>query len=33
MTRNVRIANPDDTIRDAAKVMAELDAGACGWRE
>jgi CBS domain-containing protein len=28
MTRNVRIANPDDTIRDAAKVMAELDAGA-----
>jgi CBS domain-containing protein len=28
MTRNVRIANPDEPIRDAAKAMAELDAGA-----
>ncbi len=28
MTRNVCIANPDQTIRDAAKQMAEIDAGA-----
>jgi len=28
MTRDVRIANPGQTIRDAAKAMAEIDAGA-----
>jgi CBS domain-containing protein len=28
MTRYVRLANPQQTIRDAAQVMAELDAGA-----
>jgi CBS domain-containing protein len=28
MTREVRLANPDQTIRDAAKMMAEIDAGA-----
>ena len=28
MTRGVRIANPGQTIRDAAKAMAEIDAGA-----
>jgi len=28
MTRNVRLANPDATIRNAAKMMADLDAGA-----
>lgn len=28
MTRNVRIANPNETIRDAARIMAEIDAGA-----
>lgn len=28
MTANVRIANPQQTIADAAKMMAELDAGA-----
>jgi CBS domain-containing protein len=28
MTPGVRIANPEDTIRDAAHVMAEIDAGA-----
>jgi len=28
MSRDVRIASPDDTICDAAKVMAGLDAGA-----
>ena len=27
MTRNVRIANPDQTIRDAAKIMSEIDSG------
>ena len=27
MTRDVRIANTDDNILDAAKVMAALDAG------
>ncbi|MDQ2803840.1 MAG: CBS domain-containing protein, partial [Pseudomonadota bacterium] len=27
MTRYVRVAHPDDTIREAAKLMAELDAG------
>lgn len=27
MTRDVRIANPNETIRDAAKVMASIDAG------
>src|SRR5689334_19532292 len=27
MTRDVRIANPDETIRDAAKMMSECDAG------
>lgn len=27
MTRNVRLANPDETIQQAAKVMAEIDAG------
>jgi CBS domain-containing protein len=28
MTRNVRIASPDQTIREAAMTMAEIDAGA-----
>ncbi len=28
MTNDVRIANPDDTIREAAQTLAELDAGA-----
>jgi CBS domain-containing protein len=28
MTREVRVANPTQTIRDVAKIMAELDAGA-----
>jgi len=28
MTRDVRVANPDETIREAAQMMAELDAGA-----
>jgi CBS domain-containing protein len=28
MTRNVRIARPDQTIREAAKTMGEIDAGA-----
>lgn len=28
MTRDVRVASPDDTIRQAASVMAEIDAGA-----
>ncbi|HEX2200363.1 MAG TPA: CBS domain-containing protein [Burkholderiales bacterium] len=28
MTRNVRIANPGQTLADVAKIMAEIDAGA-----
>lgn len=28
MTRDVRLVRPDQTIRDAAKLMAELDIGA-----
>ena len=28
MTREVRIANPGQTIRDVARIMAEIDAGA-----
>ena len=28
MTRDVRVAGPDQTIREAARMMAELDAGA-----
>jgi CBS domain-containing protein len=28
MTREVRVASPDQTIREAAQMMAELDAGA-----
>jgi len=27
MTRDVRVADPDETIRQAAKIMASLDAG------
>ena len=27
MTRNVRIASPDQSIREAARIMAEIDAG------
>jgi len=27
MTRDVRLASPDDTIQDAARIMAEIDAG------
>jgi CBS domain-containing protein len=27
MTRDVRVANPDQTIRDAAKIMSDIDAG------
>ena len=28
MTRDVRLLNPDQTIREAAKLMADVDAGA-----
>jgi CBS domain-containing protein len=28
MTRDVRVASPDQSIREAAQLMAELDAGA-----
>ena len=28
MTRDVRVANPGQSIRDAARMMAEMDAGA-----
>lgn len=28
MTRDVRIANAEETIQDAARIMAEIDAGA-----
>jgi CBS domain-containing protein len=28
MTREVRVANPDQTIRDVARIMVEIDAGA-----
>ena len=28
MTRDVRVANPDQSIREAAQMMAELDGGA-----
>lgn len=28
MTREVRVANPDQSIREAARMMAEIDAGA-----
>jgi CBS domain-containing protein len=28
MSRDVRIANPDQTIEEAARIMAEIDAGA-----
>ena len=28
MTRGVRVANPDQTIGEAARLMAEIDAGA-----
>jgi CBS domain-containing protein len=27
MTRDVRVANPDETLQQAAKLMASLDAG------
>ena len=27
MTRNVKLVNPDQTIREAAQLMAEIDAG------
>jgi CBS domain-containing protein len=27
MTRDVRVANPNETIQDAARIMAEIDAG------
>ena len=27
MTRDVRVANPDQTIKEAARIMAEIDAG------
>jgi CBS domain-containing protein len=27
MTRDVRVASPDDTIQQAARIMAEIDAG------
>src|ERR687892_2375314 len=27
MTRDVRVANPGQSIRDVAKIMAEIDAG------
>jgi len=28
MTRNPRVASPDDSIREVARAMAEIDAGA-----
>src|SRR5436305_677303 len=28
MTRDVRVANPNESLRDAARIMAEIDAGA-----
>jgi CBS domain-containing protein len=28
MTRDVRLANPQQSIREAAQLMAEIDAGA-----
>lgn len=28
MSRDVRLANPDQTISDAARIMGEVDAGA-----
>ncbi|WP_169770911.1 CBS domain-containing protein, partial [Escherichia coli] len=28
MTQDVQVCNPDDTIRDAARTLAEIDAGA-----
>jgi hypothetical protein len=28
-TRDVRIARPDQTIQDAAKMMSDVDAGGC----
>ncbi len=28
MTRDVKVANPDQTIREAARMMADIDAGA-----
>jgi predicted transcriptional regulator len=27
MSKNVRIANPDETVQQAAQMMAELDSG------
>ena len=27
MTRSVRVANPNETIQDAARIMADIDAG------
>jgi CBS domain-containing protein len=27
MTRDVRVANPDQTIQDAARIMSDIDAG------
>ena len=33
MTREVRVANPTQTIRDVAKIMAEIDAGAMPVQE
>ena len=32
MTREVRIASPDHTISEAARIMAETDAGALPFR-
>ena len=29
MTRDVRLIEPNQTIRDAARLMAEMDAGSC----
>jgi CBS domain-containing protein len=33
MTRDVRLATPDETIEDAAKMMAEIDAGILPFRD
>jgi CBS domain-containing protein len=33
MTRDVRLATPDETIQEAAKMMAEIDAGILPIRE
>ena len=31
MSREVKLINPDDTLRDAATLMKTIDAGHCRW--